>query len=157
MVNWLPSHRSIIIWQPGSQMLNIDFKSQCGTNFNSTTKSNTTITMHQMCLHRILFHVQLFNFPSLWQTRGWQINSNSGLTVKQRRATSGSDHWWRRPKSMRKDRRRWEYMTGLSVCIFLPLPFSSPSLPAWRSVQLSGPADKQVWLLDITPIWGTQS
>lgn len=48
-------------------------------------------------------------------------------------------------------------MTGLSVGIFLPLPFSSPSLPASRSVQLSGPADKQVWLLDITPIWGTQS
>lgn len=48
-------------------------------------------------------------------------------------------------------------MTDLSVCISLPLSSSLPSLSTSHSVQLSAPADKQVWLLDITPIWETQS
>lgn len=45
-----------------------------------------------------------------------------------------------------------------SVRLYLPPTPVLLALPSCLAfVQLSGPADKQVELLDITPIWGTQS
>lgn len=114
------------------------------------------IIIHNVCGFRLHFQV-------LWLTHAWQVVSSTyrrpklECEIKKKKAIPGSGCWWRHAKSMRKDWRRWEYMTGLSVCIFLPLSFSIPSLSASYSAQLSVPADKQAWLLDITPIWETQS